>query len=79
MVGAAVGMLLRSADFLSAFAVSVIPALITITLVVAGIQTSTHVSPDLTDRLWFGITLIWLGNAIALFLTLWLFNRLRKA
>lgn len=78
LVGTALGMLLRSGDFLSAFAVSVIPALVSITLVVAGAQTAKDVTASLQQSLGLGLSLIWAGNAISILLAAWLFRRLRK-
>ncbi len=79
LVGAVLGMQFRSGDFLTAFSVSVIPAIITITLVVAGTQSARDVSDrTLQNPIWLGLTLIWLGNAIAAVLALELYNRIRK-
>jgi lipopolysaccharide export LptBFGC system permease protein LptF len=71
LVGSALGMMFRSGNFLNAFAVSFLPALLCITLVVAGQQTADHV-PDVIDRkfldhnnvLHLGLALIWSGNVI---------------
>lgn len=79
LVGAVLGMQFRSGDFLSAFSVSVIPALVTITLVMAGTQYATDVSVvTLSDPIWVGLALIWMGNILAAGLTWTLFNRLRR-
>ena len=79
LVGAVLGMRFRSGDFLTAFSVSVIPAILTITLVVAGTQSACDVSwKTLQNPIWLGLTLIWLGNAIAAVLALGLYNRIRK-
>lgn len=70
MVGCALGMMFRSGNFLSAFAVSVIPALICIALVVTGQHTCENVPSPLpehwTNPLRLGLGLIWSGN-IAVF------------
>lgn len=78
MVGAVLGMQFRSGDFLSAFAVSVIPALVTITLVVGGAQTAEQVSESLEDPLWLGLSLVWLGNLMSLVIAIVLFMRIRR-
>jgi lipopolysaccharide export LptBFGC system permease protein LptF len=79
MVGAVLGMQFRSGDFLTAFSVSVVPAILTISLVVAGTQSAGDVSwKTLQNPIWLGLTLIWLGNVLALVLALWLYGRIRK-
>jgi hypothetical protein len=86
MVGCALGMMFRSGNFLSAFAVSFIPALITITLIVAGQRISGNVPDDLkTDinkwanaPLQLGLGLIWSGNCLNFLLAAVLLGRLQK-
>lgn len=78
LVGGVLGMQFRSGDFLSAFAVSVIPALVTITLVVGGSQTARQVTASLQDPMWLGLTLIWSGNVMSLLISLILFLRIRR-
>lgn len=79
MVGAVLGMQFRSGDFLTAFAVSVMPALVTITLVVAGAQMATDVSwVTLENPIVMGLVLIWAGNVIAGVLATVLFLRIRR-
>ena len=79
MVGSVLGMQFRSGDFLSAFSVSVIPALFTITLVVSGMQTAGQVSPKtLENPIATAIILIWLGNILAAILAATLFWRIRR-
>ena len=68
----------RRYDFLSAFAVSFVPALITITLVVAGSQMAGQVSKALENPIVTAISLIWLGNIIAAVLSLILFLRISR-
>jgi len=60
MVGCALGMISRSGNFLSAFAVSVIPALLCITLIVTG----QHVCENTPKSMTLGLSLIWSGNVI---------------
>lgn len=79
LVGAVLGMQFRSGDFLTAFTVSVIPAILTITLVVAGLQTAGDVSwKTLQNPIALALMLIWLGNAIAAIIALALYNRIRR-
>ena len=79
LVGAVLGMRFRSGDFLTAFSVSVIPAILTITLVVAGTQSACDVSwKTLANPIWLGLALVWLGNAIAAILAFWLYSRIRR-
>jgi lipopolysaccharide export LptBFGC system permease protein LptF len=82
MVGCALGMMFRSGDFLSAFAISVIPALATIALIVAGQQTAQNVpwNVDVNFRnpLSMGLILIWSGNAANLAAALVLLGRLQR-
>ena len=78
LVGSVLGMQFKSGDFLTAFSVSVIPALLTITLVVSGGQVSTDVPMTLVNPLPFGLSLIWAGNVVAALLAAWLFSRIRK-
>ncbi|HSI32889.1 MAG: LptF/LptG family permease [Phycisphaerae bacterium] len=58
MVGCALGMVSKSGNFLSAFAVSVVPALLCITLVVTG----QHVCEATPKSIGLGLGLIWSGN-----------------
>lgn len=65
MVGTALGMMFRSGNFLTAFAVSFVPALICITLIVAGQQMCHSVPFDFERKpnpLKYGLALIWAGN-----------------
>jgi hypothetical protein len=76
----------RSGNFLSAFAVSFIPALVTITLIVAGQRVSGSVPDPLkTDLaqyidtpLQLGLALIWAGNCVNFVLAVVLLGRLQK-
>jgi len=84
-VGAALGMMFKSGNFLNAFAVSFIPALLCITLVVAGQQTADHV-PEVIDPqflthnspLELGLCLIWSGNVIVAILATTLIAKLSR-
>jgi hypothetical protein len=69
MVGCYLGMMFKSGNFLSAFALSVTPALMCIALIVAGQQTCMNVpytvKENFKNPLDLGIALIWSGNAAA--------------
>ena len=70
LVGCALGMMFRSGNFLTAFAVSFVPALMTITLIIAGQQACGNIpwtrGSDWVNPLNMGVALIWSGNAINL-------------
>ena len=81
MVGCALGMMFRSGNFLTAFALSVIPALVCIALIVAGQHTCENVPWNLEkfqNPINLGIALIWSGNAIVLTLAVILWGRLAR-
>jgi lipopolysaccharide export LptBFGC system permease protein LptF len=82
MVGCALGMMFRSGNFLSAFAVSVVPALLSIALIVAGQHTCENIPPNVTgnwnDPLRIGLMLIWSGNAVVLGIATALLWRLQR-
>jgi len=85
LVGCALGMMFRSGNFLSAFAVSFVPALVTITLIVAGQRISGNVPDDLADvahyantPLQMGLALVWAGNTVNFVLATSLLWRLQK-
>lgn len=67
-VGCSLGMIFRSGNFLNAFAVSVVPALLSIALVVTGQHTAENVPYNLPEHwnntLGLGIAFIVSGNAI---------------
>lgn len=68
MMGVSLGMMFRSGHFLSAFAVSVVPAMFCILLTVTGQHTvedvPSRLPPDWQNPLGVGLVLIWLGNAV---------------
>jgi hypothetical protein len=76
IVGCALGMMFRTGNFLTAFALSVIPAILTITLIVTGqqIAQNTHMSAALP----MGLTLIWSGNVVVAILAVVLMGRLQR-
>jgi hypothetical protein len=81
LVGCAMGMMFRSGNFLTAFAVSFVPALLCITLIVSGQQTCHAVpwnQPETHNPIRLGIALIWSGNAINLLLAIGLLWRLQR-
>jgi lipopolysaccharide export LptBFGC system permease protein LptF len=81
MVGCALGMMFRSGNFLTAFAVSFVPALLTITLIIAGQRIAGNVPLhfDMANRaLQTGMALIWTGNAVNLVLASVLLLRLHQ-
>ena len=81
VVGCALGMMFRSGNFLSAFALSVIPALVCIALIVAGQHVCENIPwklDNFRNPLNFGIGLIWSGNAAVLVLAVALWGRLAR-
>ena len=81
MVGCALGLMFRSGNFLSAFALSVVPALITLALIIAGQQTADNVPWDVThyhNSLQLGLTLIWSGNVAVAAMGVMLLGRLQR-
>jgi len=61
------GMMFKSGNFLTAFAVSVIPAMLSIVLIVTGQHTAEStpflIGPN-NNPLMTGLTMIWLGNVV---------------
>ncbi len=76
IVGCALGMMFRTGNFLTAFALSVIPAIVTITLIVTGQQVAQNT--HMTAALPLGLTLIWSGNAAVAILAVVLMGRLQR-
>lgn len=80
-VGCALGMMFRSGNFLSAFAISFIPALIAITLIVAGQRVAGGVPftyPKAENPIQLGLALIWSGNAANFLVAAALWWRLQR-
>jgi lipopolysaccharide export LptBFGC system permease protein LptF len=80
-VGAALGMMFRSGNFLTAFAISFIPALVAITLIVAGQRVGGTIPigyPKGENPIQLGLSLIWTGNAVNLLLAIGLWWRLQR-
>jgi len=86
MVGTALGLMFRSGNYLTAFAISFIPALFTITLIVAGQRVSGSLPDVMTvpvetftnKPLHTGLALIWTGNCVNLVLAVVLLGRLQR-
>lgn len=82
MVGCALGMMFKSGNFLTAFAVSVVPALISIALIITGQHTCENVPRDVTtnfkNTLDLGLGLIWSGNVAVAVLAGALLTRLQR-
>lgn len=82
MVGCALGMMFRSGNFLTAFAISFIPAMLAITLVVAGQQISGNINPqrgpDWVNPITQGVILMWSGNLINLGIAIILLRKLAR-
>jgi hypothetical protein len=81
MVGSALGMMFRSGNFLSAFGLSVIPALITIALIVTGQKTAENIPwalEDMRDPLAIGLGIIWSGNVAVLAIGVVLLGKLQR-
>jgi lipopolysaccharide export LptBFGC system permease protein LptF len=74
LVGCALGMMFQSSNFLSAFAVSFIPAMFCIALIVTGQQVCSHA----TNSMALGLGFIWAGNATVLCLALGLMWKLQR-
>jgi lipopolysaccharide export LptBFGC system permease protein LptF len=74
MVGCALGMISKSGNFLSAFAVSVVPALLCIALIVTG----QHVCENTPKSMGMGLSLIWSGNVIVLIMAAVLLGKLQR-
>src|SRR5205085_6814100 len=80
-VGGALGMMFRSGNFLTAFAVSFVPALISITLIVAGQRVGGTIPigyPKGENPIQLGLALIWSGNAANLIVATVLWWRLQR-
>jgi lipopolysaccharide export LptBFGC system permease protein LptF len=82
MVGCALGMMFKRGDFLSAFALSVIPALMCIMLIVTGQHTAESVPLELTaytgDPLKLGLAIMWSGNVAVAVMATVLLSQLRR-
>jgi len=81
LIGSSLGMMFRSGNFLTAFAVSVIPAMLSTVLIVTGQHTvegtPLHPATD-PSPLALGISIIWSGNAIICLTAIVLLARLQR-
>lgn len=82
MVGYCLGVMFKSGNYLTAFAVSVVPALMSIVLIVTGQHICENVPPDMganfRNPLQLGLVVIWTGNVIVFGLAVVLLVRLRR-
>ncbi len=81
LVGCALGMMFKSGNLLSAFTVSVIPALICLTLIATGQQICENVPmrmQNFQNPLQTGLIVIWSGNAIICVIATTLLWRLQR-
>jgi lipopolysaccharide export LptBFGC system permease protein LptF len=81
LVGSSLGMMFRSGNFLTAFAVSVIPAMLSTVLIVTGQHTvegtPLHPATD-PSPVPLGISIIWSGNAMICIAGIVLLTRLQR-
>jgi hypothetical protein len=81
VVGCALGVMFKSGNFLTAFAVSVVPAMLCIMLIVTGQHVCEKVGWDMTkyhNTMPLGLTLIWSGNVAVLAIAVALLGRLQR-
>ena len=82
LVGYGLGVMFKSGNYLNAFAVSVVPAILSIVLVVTGQHICENIPPDMRpgfkDPLNLGLTVIWTGNVAVLALATGLLVKLRR-
>jgi hypothetical protein len=82
IIGAALGMMFKSGNFLTAFAISVVPALMCIALIVTGANVCSSIPwrnlESFENPLKAGLALIWSGNAIVLVIAISLMWRLQR-
>ena len=81
IVGCYLGMMFKSGNFLTAFAVSVVPALLCIALVVTGQHTAESVPWSLDNfqnPLKLGLALIWSGNVAVLVIAVVLMGKMQR-
>jgi lipopolysaccharide export LptBFGC system permease protein LptF len=82
MVGCSLGILFKSGNFLTAFAVSVVPALLSILLIVTGQHTCENVpyaiSANYHNPLPIGLAMVWAGNVAVLVIAVTLLTKLQR-
>jgi len=74
LVGCALGMMFRTGNYLNAFALSVIPALVSLALIITG----QHVCENDATAVRMGLAIIWSGNVAVLLLVAALMSHLRR-
>jgi len=83
VIGTVIGMMFRSGNFVSAFAISAVPAMLSIVLIVVGQQMCENVPRNIPTNfqnpLQLGISMIWGGNVAVASLAVVLFMKLRKS
>lgn len=84
LVGGVLGMMFRSGNFLTAFALSVVPAMLSIVLIVVGQTIAENMPLKLAAGRWsnpllLALPLIWAGNAAVAMAAVALLLRLRRA
>jgi hypothetical protein len=83
LVGYGLGVMFKSGNYLNAFAVSIVPALVSIVLVVTGQHICENIPPDLDPRkfkdpLNLGLGVIWTGIGAVTVLATVLLTKLRR-
>ncbi len=80
LIGSSLGMMFRSGNFLTAFAVSVIPAMLSTVLIVTGQHTveGTPIHPLESSPVGLGTSIIWSGNVIICLAAVTLLVRLQR-
>lgn len=83
LVGYGLGVMFKSGNYLNAFAVSVVPAIVSIVLIVTGQHICENIPQDIKIESFknpkdLGLVVIWTGNAIVLALAVVLMVRLRR-
>jgi len=82
IIGASLGMELRSGNFVTAFAISVVPALLCIVLIVTGQHMSQNIPRVLPESfsnpLKLGVPMMWSGNIVVAAAGAVLFGRLSR-
>jgi hypothetical protein len=81
LVGWGLGLLFKWGNFLSAFALSFVPAMLCITLIIAGQRTCGNIPQkfwEFQNPLRVGIAIIWSGNALVSAIAVGLLGRLQR-
>ena len=82
LVGYGLGVMFKSGNYLNAFAVSVVPAIVSIVLIVTGQHICENVPPNIgvhfQNPLNLGLIVLWSGNVMVLIIAIVLLERLRR-